>query len=82
MTTFHSRRGEKVINETKLIDAMARYILAYDMNMKLMQAIIKAAEILNSTRKDNDEPNLERIKNTLENEYGWRFEYNVSQIRR
>lgn len=71
-----------MINETKLIDAMARYILAYDMNMKLIQAIIKAAEILNSTRKDNDEPNLERIKNTLENEYGWRFEYNVSQIRR
>lgn len=61
---------------------MARYILAYDMNMKLIQAIVKAAEILNSTRKDNDEPNLEKIKNTLENEYGWRFEYNVSQIRR
>lgn len=71
-----------MINETKLIDAMARYILAYDMNMKLMQAIIEAAEILNSTRKDNDEPNLEEIKNRLENEYGWRFEYNVSQIRR
>lgn len=77
-----------MINETKLIDAMARYILAYDMNMKLIQAIIKAAEILNSTRKDNDEPNLREIKNTLEkkntleNEYGWRFEYNVSQIRR
>lgn len=70
-----------MINETKLIDAMARYILAYDMNMKLIQAIIKAAEILNSTRKDNDEPNLERIKNRLENEYGWRFEY-VSQIQR
>ena len=61
---------------------MARYILAYDMNMKLIQAIIKAAEILNSTRKDNDEPNLREIKNTLENEYGWRFEYNVSQIQR
>lgn len=71
-----------MINETKLIDAMARYILAYDMNMKLIQAIIKAAEILNSTRKDNDEPNLREIKNTLENEYGWRFEYDVSQIRR
>lgn len=71
-----------MINETKLIDAMARYILAYDMNMKLMQAIIEAAEILNSTRKDNDEPNLREIKNTLENEYGWRFEYDVSQIRR
>lgn len=71
-----------MINETMLIDAMARYILAYDMNMKLMQAIIKAAEILNDTRKDNDEPNLEKIKNTLENEYGWRFEYDVSQIRR
>lgn len=71
-----------MINETKLIDAMARYILAYDMNMKLMQAIIEAAEILNNTRKDNDEPNLEKIKNTLENRYGWRFEYNVSQIRR
>lgn len=52
------------------------------MNKKLIPAITKAAEILNSTRKDNDEPNLERIKNTLENEYGWRFEYNVSQIRR
>lgn len=61
---------------------MARYILAYDMNKKLIPAIVKAAEILNSTRKDNDEPNLEKIKNTLENEYGWRFEYNVSQIRR
>lgn len=71
-----------MINETKLIDAMARYILAYDMNMKLMQAIIEAAEILNNTRKDNDEPNLEKIKNTLENRYGWRFEYDVSQIRR
>lgn len=70
-----------MINETKLIDAMARYILAYDMNMKLMQAIIEAAEILNSTRKDNDEPNLEEIKKSLENEYGWRFEY-VSQIQR
>ena len=61
---------------------MADYILAYDMNMKLIQAITKAAKILNDTRKDNDEPNLEKIKNTLENEYGWRFEYNVSQIRR
>ena len=71
-----------MINETKLIDAMARYILAYDMSMKLIQAITKAAEILNSTRKDNDEPNLEKIKKSLENEYGWRFEYNVSQIRR
>ena len=69
-----------MINETKLIDAMARYILAYDMSMKLIQAITKAAEILNSTRKDNDEPNLEKIKKSLENEYGWRFEYNVSQI--
>ena len=56
--------------------------MAYDMNKKLIPAIVKAAEILNSTRKDNDEPNLERIKNRLENEYGWRFEYNVSQIRR
>ena len=61
---------------------MADYILAYDMNMKLIQAITKAAEILNSTRKDNDEPDLREIKNTLENRYGWRFEYNVSQIRR
>ena len=69
-----------MINETKLIDAMARYILAYDMSMKLIQAITKAAEILNSTRKDNDEPNLEKIKKSLENEYGWRFEYNVSKI--
>ena len=61
---------------------MADYILAYDMNMKLIQAITKAAEILNSTRKDNDEPDLREIKNTLENRYGWRFEYNVSQIQR
>lgn len=71
-----------MINETKLIVRMADYILAYDMNMKLIQAITKAAEILNSTRKDNDEPDLREIKNTLENRYGWRFEYNVSQIRR
>ena len=71
-----------MIDETKLIVRMADYILAYDMNMKLIQAITKAAKILNDTRKDNDEPNLEKIKNTLENEYGWRFEYNVSQIRR
>lgn len=71
-----------MINETDLIIRMSDYIMAYDMNKKLIPAITKAAEILNSTRKDNDEPNLERIKNTLENEYGWRFEYNVSQIRR
>ena len=71
-----------MINETDLIIRMSDYITAYDMNKKLIPAIVKAAEILNSTRKDNDEPNLEKIKNTLENEYGWRFEYNVSQIRR
>lgn len=71
-----------MINETDLIIRMSDYIMAYDMNKKLIPAIVKSAEILNSTRKDNDEPNLERIKNTLENEYGWRFEYNVSQIRR
>ena len=71
-----------MINETDLIIRMSDYIMAYDMNKKLIPAITKAAEILNSTRKDNDEPNLEKIKNTLENEYGWRFEYNVSQIRR
>ena len=71
-----------MIDETKLIVRMADYILAYDMNMKLIQAITKAAEILNSTRKDNDEPDLREIKNTLENRYGWRFEYNVSQIQR
>lgn len=71
-----------MINETELIIRMSDYITAYDMNKKLIPAIVKAAEILNSTRKDNDEPNLEKIKNTLENEYGWRFEYNVSQIRR
>ena len=71
-----------MINETDLIIRMSDYIMAYDMNKKLIPAITKAAKILNDTRKDNDEPNLERIKNTLENEYGWRFEYNVSQIRR
>lgn len=71
-----------MINETDLIIRMSGYILAYDMNKKLIPAIVKAAEILNSTRKDNDEPNLEEIKSRLENEYGWRFEYNVSQIRR
>lgn len=82
MTIFRSKRGEKVINETDLIIRMSDYIMAYDMNKKLIPAIVKAAEILNSTRKDNDEPDLREIKNTLENEYGWRFEYNVSQIRR
>ena len=71
-----------MINETDLIIRMSDYIMAYDMNKKLIPAIVKAAEILNNTRKDNDEPNLERIKNTLEDEYGWRFEYDVSQIRR
>lgn len=81
MTIFRSKRGEKVINETDLIIRMSDYIMAYDMNKKLIPAIVKAAEILNSTRKDNDEPDLREIKNTLENEYGWRFEY-VSQIRR
>lgn len=70
-----------MINETDLIIRMSDYILAYDMNKKLIPAIVKAAEILNSTRKDNDEPNLEEIKKSLENEYGWRFEY-VSQIQR
>ena len=71
-----------MINETDLIIRMSDYIMAYDMNKKLIPAIVKAAEILNSTRKDNDEPDLREIKNTLENEYGWRFEYDVSQIRR
>lgn len=71
-----------MINETDLIIRMSDYIMEYDMNKKLIPAIVKAAEILNSTRKDNDEPNLEKIKKSLENEYGWRFEYNVSQIRR
>lgn len=71
-----------MINETDLIIRMSDYIMAYDMNKKLIPAIVKSAEILNSTRKDNDEPNLEKIKNTLENRYGWRFEYDVSQIRR
>lgn len=70
-----------MINETDLIIRMSDYIMAYDMNKKLIPAIVKAAEILNSTRKDNDEPNLEEIKKSLENEYGWRFEY-VSQIQR
>ena len=71
-----------MINETDLIIRMSDYIMAYDMNKKLIPAITKAAKLLNDTRKDNDEPNLERIKKSLESEYGWRFEYNVSQIRR
>lgn len=71
-----------MIDETDLIIRMSDYILAYDMNKKLIPAINKAAKLLNDTRKDNDEPNLEKIKKSLENEYGWRFEYNVSQIRR
>lgn len=71
-----------MINETDLIIRMSDYIMAYDMNKKLIPAITKAAKILNDTRKDNDEPNLEKIKKSLESEYGWRFEYNVSQIRR
>lgn len=71
-----------MINETDLIIRMSDYIMEYDMNKKLIPAINKAAKLLNDTRKDNDEPNLEKIKKLLENEYGWRFEYNVSQIRR
>lgn len=71
-----------MIDETDLIIRMSDYILAYDMNKKLIPAINKAAKLLNDTRKDNDEPNLEKIKKLLENEYGWRFEYNVSQIQR
>ena len=71
-----------MINETDLIIRMSDYIMAYDMNKKLIPAITKAAKILNDTRKDNDEPNLEKIKKSLESEYGWRFEYNVSQIQR
>lgn len=71
-----------MINETDLIIRMPDYIMAYDMNKKLILAINKAAKLLNDTRKDNDEPNLKKIKKSLENEYGWRFEYNVSQIRR
>lgn len=71
-----------MIDETDLIIRMSDYILAYDMNKKLIPAINKAAKLLNDTRKDNDEPNLEKIKKSLENEYGWRFEYNVSQIQR
>lgn len=70
-----------MINETDLIIRMSDYIMAYDMNKKLIPAITKAAKLLNDTRKDNDEPNLEKIKKSLESEYGWRFEY-VSQIRR
>ena len=70
-----------MINETDLIIRMSDYIMAYDMNKKLIPAITKAAKLLNDTRKDNDEPNLEKIKKSLESEYGWRFEY-VSQIQR
>lgn len=64
-----------MINETDLIIRMSDYIMAYDMNKKLIPAIVKAAEILNNTRKDNDEPNLEAIKKELENEYKWEFNY-------
>lgn len=64
-----------MINETDLIIRMSDYIMEYDMNKKLIPAIVKAAEILNSTRKDNDEPDLMAIKKNLQNEYGWRFDY-------
>lgn len=62
-----------MINETNLIIRMSDYILAYDMNKKLIPAIVKAAEILNSTRKDNDEPDIQAIKEELESEYKWEF---------
>lgn len=64
-----------MIDETDLIIHMSDYIMAYDMEMKLIPAITKAAKILNGTRKDNDEPNLEEIKKSLENEYKWEFKF-------
>lgn len=64
-----------MINETDLIIRMSDYIMAYDMNKKLIPAITKAAEILNSTRKDNDEPDIQAIKEALESKYKWEFNY-------
>lgn len=54
---------------------MSDYIMAYDMNKKLIPAIVKAAEILNSTRKDNDEPDIKAIKRELENKYKHKFKF-------
>lgn len=64
-----------MINETELIETMARYILAYDMKMKLIPAIIEAAKMLNDTRKDNDEPDIKAIKEELESKYKWEFKF-------
>lgn len=64
-----------MINETDLIIRMSDYIMAYDMNKKLIPAIVKAAEILNSTRKDNDEPDIKAIKRELENKYKHKFKF-------
>lgn len=63
------------MNETELIVKMADYILAYDMEMKLIPAIIEAAKTLNNTRKDNDEPDIKAIKKELENKYKWEFKF-------
>lgn len=64
-----------IINEVDLIIHMAAYMMAYDMDIKLIPAITKSANLLNDTRKDNDEPDLMAIKKSLQNEYGWRFDY-------
>lgn len=61
------------MNETKLTIRIADYICAYDMNKKVMQAIIEAGNIINRHRKDNEEVDINAVTEELENKYKWKF---------
>lgn len=63
------------MDEVMLTVRIADYICAYDINKKIMPAIIEANKLINRTRKDNDEPDIKAIKKELENKYKWEFKF-------
>lgn len=65
-----------MINETYLTVKVANYIYEYDLFIsKVMQAIFEATNLIQRTRKDNDEPDIQAIKEALESKYKREFNY-------
>lgn len=64
------------MNEVNLTVKIAKYLCMYDSVIsKAMQAIFEASDLINRTRKDNDEPDIQAIKKELESKYKWEFNY-------